>query len=200
MRITVTFQNIKPEGFVELPLHYNYALQGFIYNHISTHLASFLHNRGYRYQKRVFRMFTFSRLEGRYHIEKEKEAILFAGPVTLHISSPVDDFLQEFAETLARASEVSIEKNMLVVSSIEVHFSPDIDSLAVIKMLSPLTCYSTFVSREGKKKTYYFSPFEKEFSELVRKNIVKKYISFYGRKPVSEDLKITPLKVNKNSE
>ncbi len=200
MRITVTFQNIKSDRLVKLPLHYNYALQGFIYRHISAYLASFLHNKGYRYQKRVFRLFTFSRIVGRYRIEGDKEIICFTGPISLHIASPLDDFLQEFAETLARAPEVNIENNPLVVSSIEVHFSPAIGYSAVIRMLSPLTVYSTLVSAEGKKKTYYFSPFEKEFSELTRKNIVKKYISFYKRKPVSKDLKITPLKVDKKSE
>jgi len=200
MRLTVTFQSSGSESSVKLPLYYNYALQSFIYNHISTHLADFLHNKGYRYGGRVFRLFTFSRILGKCRIEKENEAIVFDSPFKFQISSPLDDLLQEFAETLARAPEVSIDKSALVVSSIEVHFSPFTTSSQVIRMLSPVTVYSTLSTSSGKKKTYYFSPFEKEFSELIQKNIFKKYVSFYHKKPVSDEFKISALRVDKRSE
>ena len=198
MRLTITFE--VPGFKAKFPIHYNHALQGFIYHHISTNLADFLHNRGYRYEKRVFRLFTFSRLMGRFEIEKESGAIIFAGPFKFQISSPDNDFLQEFAETLARFPEVSIENNPLLVSSIEVHFSPSPTSPALIRMLSPLTIYSTLSTPNGKKKTYYYSPFEKEFSRLIQKNLVKKYAAFYHTPPVSDEFKISPVKVDKRSE
>jgi len=200
MRLTITFQNVDSQCEIKLPLHYNHALQGFIYDHISTHLAHFLHDKGYRYEKRVFKLFTFSRLFGRFKINKEDEIISFASPVKFQISSPLNDLLQEFAETLARKGEVFINKNSLLVSSIEVHFSPSFTSPQVIKMLSPVTTYSTLFTLDGRRKTYYFSPFEREFSQLIQKNILKKYISFYDKKPSSDDFKISPLKVNKKSE
>lgn len=200
MRLTITFQSPDLSSCIKLPLHYNYALQGFIYNHISSHLAEFLHNRGYSFERRVFKLFTFSRIFGRYRLDKEKRLISFSSPVKFQLSSPLDDFIQEFAETLARSPDVSLEGNSLVVSSIEVHFSPHIRSPVIIKMLSPLTCYSTFLTGEGKKKTYYFSPFEEEFSRIVKENIVKKYVAFHQKKPSSEDFDILPLKVDKKSE
>lgn len=200
MRLTVTFQNPEPESEVKLPLHYNYTLQSFIYRHISDHLAGFLHNKGYRYERRVFRLFTFSRILGKFRIEKKNEKIVFTGPVKLQISSPLDDFLQQFAETLARAGEVSINNNPLVVASIEVHFPPPCTFPHLIKMLSAVTVYSTLFTGEGKKKTYYYSPFEKEFSSLLQKNIFKKYVSFYDRKPASGNFALSPVRVNKKSE
>lgn len=199
MRLTITFQGPGPTSSVRLPLHYNYCVQGFIYRHISAHLASFLHDKGYRYEKRSFKLFTFSRIFGKYKIEKENEAIIFNFPFKFYISSPVDDFIQEFAETLAKSGEVFIADNHLLVASIEVHFSPTVTSPIFIKMLSPLTVYSTLLTKDGKKKTYFYSPFEEEFSELIQKNILKKYVSFYHKNPPSEEFKISPFQVNKNS-
>jgi len=197
MRLTITFQALEP--IAKFPLHYNYALQSFIYHHISTNLADFLHNRGYRYEKRVFRLFTFSRLLGKYQIEKNSE-ITFTGFFKLQIGSPIKDLLEEFAETLARAPEVSIENNSLLVSSIEVHLPPPPTQLSSIRMLSPTVVYSTLSTLDGKKKTYYYSPFEREFSNLIQKNLLKKYISFYDAKPTSTEFKISPLRVDKRSE
>ena len=50
-----------------------------------------------------------------------------------------------------------------------------------IKMLSPVVVYSTFESPDGKKKTYYYSPSEREFSLLISKNLRNKYKAFYGK-------------------
>ncbi|MCD6575438.1 CRISPR-associated endoribonuclease Cas6 [Candidatus Aerophobetes bacterium] len=200
MRLTITLQSSGPASLVKLSLHYNYALQSFIYHHISTHLANFIHNKGYRYEGRVFRLFTFSRMVGKYWIEKKDQTIVFSSPFKFQISSPVEEFIQEFAETLARVPDVSIENRSLLVSSIEVHFSPFITSPVFVRMLSPVTCYSTLLTADGKKKTYYFSPFEEEFSRLIRENIFKKYVSFYQRKPASSEFSILPAKVDKRSE
>lgn len=200
MRLTVTFQSLEPESSVRLPLHYNHALQGFIYSHISEHLAHLLHDKGFRYEKRAFRLFTFSRLFGKFRIKKRNETITFIGPLRLQISSPQDELLQEFAETLARAGEVRINSNPLLVSSIEVHFTPSFTSFQVIKMLSPVTVYSTLFTASGKRKTYYFSPFEEEFSRLIKENIIKKYVSFYEKKPAPDDFTVSPEKINKRAE
>jgi len=197
MRLTIIFQTLNLRA--KFPIHYNYALQSFIYHHISTNLANFLHNKGYRYEKRVFRLFTFSRLLGKYQMGKDGK-ITFAGSFKLQIGSPIKDFLEEFAETLVRAPEVSIENNSLLISSIEVHPPPPSVQSSPIEMLSPVVVYSTLSTFNGKKKTYYYSPFEKEFSNLIQKNLLKKYISFYEVKPTSTEFKISPLRVNKESE
>ena len=69
MHITMQF---KPEGEFVLPLHYNHIIQGMIYKAINTQLAIFLHNKGFQNKGRSFKLFTFSRLNGRYEINKEK--------------------------------------------------------------------------------------------------------------------------------
>ena len=53
-----------------LPLNYNYILQGFIYNNIADKkIQEFIHNKGFTYEKRHYKLFTFSRLMGKYKIE-----------------------------------------------------------------------------------------------------------------------------------
>jgi len=47
-------------------------------------------------------------------------------------------------------------------------------------MLSPLTCYSTLKKADGSKKTYYYSPFEKEFPLLIKENLRKKHKLIFG--------------------
>lgn len=60
----------------------------------------------------------------------------------------------------------------------------------IIKMLSPVTIYSTLLTLDGKKKTYYYNPKESEFSDLIAKNVYKKYIAFYQIEPQDPNFKI----------
>jgi CRISPR-associated endoribonuclease Cas6 len=53
---------------IKLPKAYNHLLQGFIYKLIDNDLSKFLHTQGYRYGKRSFKLFCFSRLFGKFKI------------------------------------------------------------------------------------------------------------------------------------
>jgi CRISPR-associated endoribonuclease Cas6 len=196
MRLTITFEN--ENSRISLPIHYNYLIQAFIYSHISKNMANFLHQEGYRYQKRKFKLFTFSRLSGDKYWIREGE-IEFNRKIVLTISSPIEKFIQEFAETLARRPEVRIAKNKLYVSRIQVHFRPNFKEEHLIKILSPITVYSTLEKKDKGKKTYYYNPWEQEFADLVKKNILKKYQAFYGRK-TEQKFSLKPVRVSKKDE
>ena len=65
-----------------MPIQCNHLLQGFVYNNISDHdYRSFLHEEGYILNNRRFKLFTFSRLEGQFKVERES---LFSS--TLHFA------------------------------------------------------------------------------------------------------------------
>ncbi len=81
---------------------------------------------------------------------------------------------------------------MSLIASIEVMPEPKFSNKMNIKMLSPMTVYSTMKTKEGRSKTYYYSPYEKEFSKLVQRNAQKKYQLITGNVS-SGTLKITPL-------
>lgn len=198
MRLNITFAPLKEE--VTFPLNYNYGLQSFIYHHISEKLATFLHDEGYLVGKRRFKLFTFSRLSGKFKIGFPQEEIMFTGPFHFYVSSPIDNFIQQFAEDLIKSGEVKLFKEPVAIASIEVNPAPPMHSPLIIRMLSPLTVYSTFFSPQGKKKTYYYSPFEKEFSKLIKENLIKKYQALYKAIPSNDDFTITRIKVTKNSE
>jgi len=149
-------------------------------------------------EKRRFKLFTFSRLLGK--VEKRREHFLIKPPVSLVVSSPYNELLQSLAENLLKSPDVSIAGQVLQVESISVEFAPAFDSSVEIKMLSPVTIYSTLRTPDGRKKTYYYNPKEEEFSELLRKNIIKKYRAFYEKDPASTDFSIEPLRVSKRDE
>lgn len=203
MRIKIGLEHLN-ENQAVLPLHYNHGLQSFIYRHISPELADFLHKEGYSLGKRKFKLFTFSRLLGKYHINSREEKIIFSGSTSFYLSSPKEKFIQQFAETLLKSPEVRLFRDSFIISSIEVYPQPSTQSDVTIRMLSPVTIYSTLFSASGKKKTYYYSPFEKEFSQLIRANILKKYQALYGtpynEKSNRSHFQISPQKVSQNSE
>lgn len=181
-----------------LPLSYHEILQGFIYKNLEKGLAERIHQIGFPFEKRHFKLFTFSRLMGKARVNKGQ--ISFSSPFKLVISSPLKDLLQSLAENLLKSQEVRLGDNKLFLESISVNFAPKMGEAVSIKMLSPVTVYSTLITPEGRKKTYYYNPKEKEFAELIRQNIIKKYIAFYGRSPSSQDFDIEPLRVRREDE
>jgi len=196
MRIKITLEEINQKDII-LPIHYNYLIQSFIYNNISRELADFLHNKGFEHGKRKFKMFVFSRVFSE-KIKIHEDKIKFGNKVYFFISSPLKEFLSQFAEHLIKRSEFKIFNNNLILREVFVLPIIEPESKIKIKMLSPLTVYSTFLKNK-KKKTYYYSPYEKEFEVLIKENLKKKYESFYKEKR-NFDFKIKPLRVNKNSE
>ena len=185
MRITLEFSADKE---IILPIHYNYYIQSFLYRHISPELSKFLHDRGFMLGKRKFKMFTFSRLYGKYRIFRDK--IRFFPPVYIIISSPLDRFISELGNTLLKTDNLELLKNKVRVESIKVNLEPEIKDEIKIKMLSPLVVYSTLITKDKKKKTYYYSPYEREFTELIDNNLRKKYEALYRKKPRARKLKI----------
>jgi CRISPR-associated endoribonuclease Cas6 len=136
-------------------------------------LAEFLHDKGAVFEKRHFKLFTFSRLLGRFRL-KGKE-IAFQGPVSLWVASPLVKILESFASHFVKKEKIKLGNSYLRPTGVEVAFSEEMKGPVFVKTLSPITVYSTLQSVEGKKKTYYYSPFESDFSQLVKKNLAKKY-------------------------
>lgn len=173
-----------PRKRLIIPINYNHLLQAMIYHNLNHTLADFLHNRGFEYQKRIFRMFTFSRLYGRFQILKSnnsKSFILFDTPIYFYLSSPFEQLLQEFANRMVSGSSLHLDENPLYLSSVQVFMPPLLENNPTpVKMLSPITVRTTSPQGEESNthKTHYYSPLEPRFSELVRRNLWKKYLAF----------------------
>jgi CRISPR-associated endoribonuclease Cas6 len=188
VRIALKLSSSKEK--IVLPLHYNYYLQSFLYASISNELSSFLHDKGFEYEKRSFKMFTFSKLMGVYEIKKG--TITFTMPVKLVISSPLERFVSELANTML-SNKLKLCSEDIFVEEMEVLGKPEIKSRMEIRMMTPLVAYSTLLTPEGRKKTYYYNPLEPEFAELIDRNLRKKYEAFYGKEPRARKTSIKPV-------
>lgn len=194
MQLTVIFQS---NVTVHLPVQYNHLVQGLIYHGMENPLLrQYLHEHGFPFEKRRFKLFTFSRLMGQkasYHQEKGQLAL--TPPLRLVICSPIPFILQELGTGFLRRGHVRLGQAQLEVSQIDVA-DPRINSERVeVRMLSPLTVYSTLPSGNGRSYTYYYSPFEPRFGELLNANLSKKYKLVHGKPTTADNFTIEPLAV-----
>lgn len=199
MRIKVNFQHSE-NSFITLPCQYNEFIQGFIYHNLENFLADRIHNQGFKdpETERKFKLFTFSRLipEGKAQLKDRK--ITFYGNVSLIVASPIGEFIQSFAMSLIKSGTVRLFDQTLRVNSLAVEGLPEYRERILVKTLSPITVYSTLTSLDGKKKTYYYSPFEKEFEKLIIENLNKKLRALTGR--TAQEGSIKPYRVNSRNQ
>ncbi|MEM3829323.1 MAG: CRISPR-associated endoribonuclease Cas6 [Conexivisphaerales archaeon] len=187
MRILITLES---PATVSLPVNYNYFLTSMIYRNLPQSFA-FIHDNGYAYEKRKFKFFTFSWLQGHYSFKGN--TLLMDGKISFIFSSPIDTLAKDMAKSILSENSVAIGNVILNVESVNILPDPDFSSEMYVKMLSPVTMYSTLKTAEGKKKTYYYSPFEKEFSQLIEKNILKKYKALNGKENNNPRFLVTPI-------
>ncbi len=195
MRIKIEFAS---ENRIIIPINYNHYVQALLYNSFSSELTSFLHEKGYIVKNRHFKLFTFSRLFGNYKINDNK--IIFNSPIYFYLSSPFNDILTEFANTAFKSKEqLKLGNNNVFCTSISVFKGIDFENNIEykIKMLSPVTVYST-INMGGKRRTYYYGPHDNEFNNLIMENLFKKYRAVYKVNLSNEfkNFKISPFKVD----
>lgn len=200
MRLVIKFE---PEnGYLKLPVNYNHILQGFILRTLKKGLADWVHNEGYTYGKRRFKLYTFSRLfadEKKY--DPESKTITFGGQIILKLSSVDVEILENFAAYLVKEGRIVLNRTKCIFNSIEVERPFEVNGPVRIKTLSPITVYRTLYTSEGTRKTYYYTPFEKEFGELIMDNLRRKAKAYFGDKKIPElEGYIKPVRVTKRHE
>lgn len=162
--------------------------------------ASFLHEQGYAYEKRQFRLFSFSRLMGQYSIHPQEETITFTGPIELIVLTPLKPVSEGIINSLIMGKEFRIGNQSLTGTAVKIDH-PEVSSSEVrVRTLSPIVSYSTLLRPDGRKFTYYFEPTESEFSRLVAGNLYKKLKAWEPGNPISEqdfNFRIFPLKAVK---
>ncbi|MDD4570784.1 MAG: CRISPR-associated endoribonuclease Cas6 [Tepidanaerobacteraceae bacterium] len=189
MRIKLTFYSEEP---LIIPTQYNYAIQSMIYDNISQELADFLHNEGFILNGQQFKLFTFSRLEGKFKI-RENQKIESTSPVELTVASPIERFLQELADGMLQRYVLILFRQRVYLES--VGLCPNIKTHQMgeevtIKMLSPMVAYQT---EKNSGKTIYYTPWDDVFSDLARIDVEKKYQLLTGEKLKNSKLKVIPI-------
>lgn len=176
-----------------IKMEYKSALQAIVYSMLDEKFAKWLHDKGFEYEKRSFKLFCFTRFHEEYRFINETQEFLYPQEVSFSISSPVYEILEQTAKNFALSTKFDIAGSKFIVSSIEILPPEKVESGKIrINAVEPVEVHSTLAKGDGSKKTYYYSPKEKEFSDLINKNLQKKWMSFFGEK-CPYDIKIVPV-------
>ena len=196
MRIKIQLRSNKS---IYLPVNYNHHIQGFIYNYMGEE-AGWLHDEGYKYENRNFKLFCFSAILQKARYIKNKGMFKFPKKISFIVTSPKQWILQDFSSKLISKEEVSLWHNRLSIEAISVFKEDEFDLESIkVKAISPIEVHSTFPSQLGKQKTYYYSPFEDEFSTLINQNMKKKWFANYNTE-CDYDIGIKPLFKDRDKE
>lgn len=201
MRISFVLQ---PEhGALTVPIHYNHLIQGAIYRNLDESLAEWLHSEGYVHGKRRFKLFTFSRLLSKTcRYDPSSKTLQIKGPFTLKIGSLDVDFLESLVLHVVKKGGLRLNGINCAVVSAEVEMPVKASGPVLVRALSPIVVYSTLEDATGKKKTYYYNPWEKEFGAKILENLKRKWAALKGKEglPPLEKAYLKPVKVSKRNE
>jgi CRISPR-associated endoribonuclease Cas6 len=187
MQLVIT-QNLEKE--LRLPLGYHHIVQSAIYRCMGNEdeYGTFLHDKGYSAENRNFKMFTFGMLRGKYSIEGKQ--IVFRDIVTLEVRSAENMVIERVAAYVEKNGITYLGENYRDLSVKVSDYTVE-SSEVTLHMQSPICVYST---NPELKKTYFYSPDDAEFVEMVNASFKRKYQAYYGIEPDS-DICITPLRV-----
>lgn len=191
MRIKIHMQLKEP---VFIPLSHPHYLTGLIYRFLETSdsdYSEFLHNTGYSAESdpedhRRFKLFVFSPLRARERLIKGSLIRIGPGPVEWQISSPVREFLGNFALGLMSTGGLQVGAVSLPIVRIETLDPPELLGETIFTCLSPIVVSVTDNTEEG-RVTHYLRPAEPIFGERVRLNLITKYFILHRGKPPEDD-------------
>ena len=178
---------------IVLPKEFNFIVQALIYRFLDRLPAEWLHNNGFKVEKRSFKLFVFSSFleKGRY--STTENSFIFPNIISFYVTSPVTWIIEQFAKNIILNEKVELGNNMMNVSSLEVFDNETIETNRIrINALTPIEVHSTLTKSDGNKKTYYYSPRESEFSDLINENLKKKWMACY-RQECNYNVSISPV-------
>ncbi len=181
------------EGQLRLPIHHNNILQALVYDHIDRDLSDFLHKQGYQHGGRTYKMFTFSRLAGRYQMDAHAGTITYATPINFMVASPVEGLITSLAANLIKSHEVYLGKAKVRVVQADIRDDGTCESKIRVRSLSPITIYSTDRFVAGGSFTMYHQPGEEVFNDILTANIRNKYSAFFEKQAPDGYLQIIPV-------
>jgi CRISPR-associated endoribonuclease Cas6 len=191
MRITLYY---KSDNDILLNPNYQSLIQGLIYNNLNKEIGDYVHNYTYNAENNIYKKFTFSNISSN-NLEyfKGLKIIKFSKDIWFTVSSSNIELLKSLIVNLKRHNQILLGDNRLKLFQIKIYDSINISSPIKIHMLSPITVYLT-----NERHTKYYKPEEKEFSELVRSNIIRKYSACNNNKKLDYyDFTIMPVGNNK---
>jgi CRISPR-associated endoribonuclease Cas6 len=185
MRVKLTLRATGPK--TTLPLNYNHAVAGLIYRTLgnaSEEFAAMLHDEGFKAERRTFKLFTFSRLFANRGRVVRDRLMLESPEVTLQVSSPVGDFIEHFVSGLFQSERFHIAGAAFTLGEAETIAPPDYTERMSLRALSPIT----ESVRDEQNRVRYLG-LEDDWSEVIGRNLVRKYTALHGREPIDHSLR-----------
>jgi CRISPR-associated endoribonuclease Cas6 len=171
-------------GEIRLPRVNLHILQGFVYNLMSSNLAKFLHDEGYKIDGRKFKLFSFSWLMGKKVFDDKY--VVFQDGASLVISSSLSSISQDVLNEVLQKEYLRLAGNEVFCSSVNVYTELVVEEEISIRTLSPICCYSTMYKTDGRPYTVYHAPSEQDFQRQIHNNLLKKYKLIYSERAVPE--------------
>lgn len=192
MRAKLIFASRDDKGIL-LPLHYNHLLQHLIYHLLPPDLAENLHEEGFRYGKRHFKLFTFSRIfqKGRFQKVEGRRKLFFPWGFSFCFATPRHEILENLIKEALLRRSVDLMGQEVFLNRVEVCPEATLQRTLFLRFLSPVTVYRTR-EEDGKRKTHFFSPTDAEFGRLLLENARKKYFLVSGRNADQLEFTISP--------
>lgn len=184
--------NIQLEQQLILPIAYNHILQSALFRLMADENdGTELHDKGFSYGNREYKLFTFGWLEGRYRIVNK--SIIFQDNVQIRFRSIDEELCHTIGENAVNRG-VTLLENVYMNVNVQYSNPSIISDKVLVKMRSPICVYET---QSNNKYTHYFTPIDLAFYQYVEENFERKYVAAYGECEVGS---IELLKVDVNSQ
>ena len=184
MRVKLTLNALHPE--TSLPLNYHHAVASFIYSTLaagSMEFASKLHDVGYRTNGKTFKLFTFSRIKTAKARRQEDNLVLEDPEVSLQISSPVGEFIEHLVGGFSGNPLIKIADAEFGFVGAELFPPPVFQERMAFRALSPIT-----ETVKGDREHPSFLSLGDDWSEVIQRNLLRKYEVLYGNQPDDQRL------------
>lgn len=189
MKLKITLSSEKK---IVVPKGYSEYLQALIYKFLDRISSEWLHDTGFKYNKRAFKMFCYSWFLEKPKYDRKKGLFIFPNKVSFFISSPVDWIIKQVGQNIMLTENVRVGQNNTYVSGIEILPLKKLTSNKIkITTLTPIEVHTTPANR-----TIYYNPGDYKFGEEVNNNLKRKWKAFY-QEDCPYNLKFEP---SKNSE
>lgn len=189
---------LTPLKYQSININYNYPLSSLCYtflNKSNIDFANKLHNEGFKVGNKNFKLFTYSQLFCKLY-EIKDAFITFKDRVTWYVSSPIDNFILYFAQTLLSECTITVNNLKFEVINVEVMKQPEFKSKMLFKCLSPIAV-NTGAVVNGEFKQYYLSVEDEKFKENIKNNLLRKYFALTNKLPHDLNFHMRILNIDK---
>ncbi len=177
MRLKLTLNH--PPNQV-LPINYQYLISSWIYRTLGNanqEFATQLHNHGYDFAGKNYKLFTFSPLRPKwFDVDKRNATFTLAkSPTVLDLSFHVDEAVQHFVLGLFKDQRFELSSGKFIsqfeVCGVEMVPPPTFENTMRFRLQTPL-CVSTKL--EDRPQATYLPPDANGYADLLLNNLLRK--------------------------